>query len=343
MVACLGGDTPQVRPNGMVDIQVTDRTQLQKFHSVEALILPKILSDIPAKPVWPQHNWKHLEGISLADPDCGTPKAVDLLLGADVFSRVVLHGWRFGPSGSPLAFKTQFGWVLAGTTGCSHQNRRFRETCYHATIEDPPVSEELLGKFWEIEDPYSRKPTLSIDEKMVLEHFEQTHQRDETGRFVVPLPRKRDAVPLGESQTSAVRRFKTLESSLNARGQFEEFAECMDEYFQMGHAKPVPAEQIDKDNYYMPMHAVRKSSSTMTKIRVVFDASAKSTSGSSLSDQFLVGPIMHASLIEVLIRFWLHKVAMATDVSMMYRAVLLSEDQWDPHRFLWRGDSIRSQ
>ena len=93
--------------------------------------------------------------------------------------------------------------------------------------------------------------------------------------------------------------------------------------FQMGHAEPVPAEEIHRDNYYMPMHAVRKGSTTTTKIRVVFDASARSMSGSSLNDQFLVGPTMHASLIDVLIRFRLHKVAMATDVSKMYRAVLL--------------------
>ena len=47
---------------------------------------------------------------------------------------------------------------------------------------------------------------------------------------------------------------------------------------------------------------------------------------------------MHASLIDVLIRFRLRRVAMATDVTKMYRAILLSEDQRDLHRFLWRED-----
>ena len=139
-------------------------------------------------------------------------------------------------------------------------------------------------------------------------------------------------------RTAAVRRFKTLERSLRTKGQFGEFKDCIDEYFELGHAEPVPKKEITRDNYYMPMHAVRKDSSTTTKIRVVFDASAKSTSGSSLNDQFLVGPTVHASLIDVLVRFRLHKVAMATDVSKMYRAVLLSEDQRDLHRFLWRED-----
>ena len=339
MVACIGGTTSQVRPKGMVDIQVTDRSQAGRIHLVEALVLPRITSDIPATHVGSQCDWKHLQGISLADPDYGIPKAVDLLLGADIFSRVVLHGRRFGPSGSPSAFKTQFGWVLAGTTRCSHENRGSRGSCYLATtIEDPTVSEELLRKFWEIEDPYSQEPTLSVDEKIVVEHFERTHQRDETGRFVVPLPRRKDAVPLGDSRMLAVKRLKTLEGSLRAKGQFGEFARCINEYFEMGHAEPVPKEEIARDNFYMPMHAVRKESSTTTKIRVVFDASAKSTSGSSLNDQFLVGPTVHAPLIDVLIRFRLHRVAMATDVTKMYRGILLSEDQRDLHRFIWRED-----
>ena len=70
----------------------------------------------------------------------------------------------------------------------------------------------------------------------------------------------------------------------------------------------------------MPMHAVWK------ELRVVFDVSAKSTSESSLYDQFLVGPTVHPLLIGVLIRFRHHKVAMTTDMSKMYREVIIPED-----------------
>ena len=76
----------------------------------------------------------------------------------------------------------------------------------------------------------------------------------------------------------------------------------------------------------MPMHAVQKD----------FDASAKSDSGSSLNDQFLIGPMVAASLIDVLLRFRRHKIAMTTDVGKLYRAVLLTEEQRDVHCFLWR-------
>ena len=113
----------------------------------------------------------------------------------------------------------------------------------------------------------------------------------------------------------------------------------------MGHAELVPETELQKPHqavYYMPMHVVRKESSTTTKLRVVFDASAKSTSGASLNDQFLVGPTVYPSLVNVLLRFRCHKIAMTTDVSKMYRAVFLPEDQRDLHRFVWRKDRTQA-
>ena len=100
------------------------------------------------------------------------------------------------------------------------------------------------------------------------------------------------------------------------------------EYFGLGHAEPVPVQDLGKpptDVSYLPMHAVCKKSST-TKLRVVFDASARSESGVSLNDRLLVGPTVNASLVDVLLWFRLHRFALTTDVRKMYRAVLLPED-----------------
>ena len=84
------------------------------------------------------------------------------------------------------------------------------------------------------------------------------------------------------------------------------------------------------------MHAVRKEHSSTTKLRVVFDASAKSASGISLNDLLLVGPTVHSPLIDVLLRFRLHRVALTADVSKMYRAIELVSSDRDLHRFVWR-------
>ena len=51
------------------------------------------------------------------------------------------------------------------------------------------------------------------------------------------------------------------------------------------------------------MHAVHKATCTTTKVRAVFDASAKSSTGISLNDTLLVGPTIHPLLIDVLLLF----------------------------------------
>ena len=113
----------------------------------------------------------------------------------------------------------------------------------------------------------------------------------------------------------------------------------MNEYFEKGHAELVPLDDLEKssqDVFYLPMHAVKKESSTTTKIRVVFDASAKSSTGVSLNDILLVGPTIHPPLLDVLLRFRLHCVALVADVSRMYRAIELTKSDRDLHRFVWR-------
>ena len=57
----------------------------------------------------------------------------------------------------------------------------------------------------------------------------------------------------------------------------------------------------------------------------------------------MVGPTIHSTLVDVLLRFRLNKVALTTDVSKMYRAIELTETDRDLHRFVWRpnpGDNI---
>ena len=68
------------------------------------------------------------------------------------------------------------------------------------------------------------------------------------------------------------------------------------------------------------MHAVYKASSMTTKVRAVFDASAKSSTGISLNNTLLVGPTVHPLLIDVLLRFRLHPIALTADISKMYHA-----------------------
>ena len=117
--------------------------------------------------------------------------------------------------------------------------------------EGPPDSDEMLKKFWEIENLYLQDPTLSVNERKVMEHFKENHRRDAEGRFIVPLPLNLDTTALGESRTGSVRRFKLLEQSLHAKLQFKEFASCVQEWFELGPAELVPVPEIYKPHQEM--------------------------------------------------------------------------------------------
>lgn len=68
--------------------------------------------------------------------------------------------------------------------------------------------------------------------------------------------------------------------------------------------------------YYLPHHAVIKESSSITKLRVVFDVSAKTTSGESLNDQLTI----QEDLPSILLRWRSHRVVIS-DVAKMYRQI----------------------
>ena len=100
----------QLSSRGSVDFHIKSTHAKGRTLKLEALVLPKITSDVPSYNVAFDSKWKNLADLELADPDFETPGSIDILLGADIFSRTVLHGRRSSPSGTPSAFKTTFGW-----------------------------------------------------------------------------------------------------------------------------------------------------------------------------------------------------------------------------------------
>ena len=305
----------------------------RKF-SITAIVVPKVTCDLPVRPVPFELSWNHLSNISLSDNAFGQPGRIDALLGIDAFIDCLLEGCLIGPPGSPTAFETAFGWVLGGlinSKACSYT------VSSHVTVS---CLNDSIRKFWEIEEAPSDRLALTLEESTVMKHFQENHYRTPEGTFVVPLPKWSPVDPIGESRSQAVRRFLSLERSLSSKGRFDEVDKVMLEYLELGHAEEVPLQDLDKHEskvFYLPMHVVYKGSSSTTKVRAVFDASAKSASGVSLNDTLLVGPTVHSPLLDVLIRFRFYRIPLVTDVSKMYRAVELESNDRDYHRFVWRS------
>ena len=294
---------------------------------VTAVVVPKVTCDLPLAPVPFQLNWADLH---LADPGFGQPGRINMLLGVDIFVDVLRHGRQSGP---PNSLETEFGWVLCGSAGpTSSSSAHACVTTFHSTITS---GDDILRQFWEIEEAPTDCLALSTEEQMVVRHFESNYSRSEEGRYVVLLPRNPSVKRIGESRSQAIRRFLSLERSLTAKGCFKDLNVVMQEYLNLGHAEPLSSTDLERATFYLPMHAVYKATSTTTRVRA---ASAKSSTGVSLNDTLLVGPTVHPLLIDVLLRFRLYPVALAADVSKMYRAVELAKSDRDLHRFVWSSD-----
>ena len=198
-----------------------------------------------------------------------------------------------------------------------------------------------MERFWAIEELPKGLPALSPQDTAVQEHYSTTHLfSPPAGRYLVTLPKRETTLQLGESRKTALNRYLRNEQSLLKKGNWAQFQAVVQEYLTLGHAQLVTPQELCtpvQHSYYLPMHAVFKSSSTSTKLRVVFDASCPTTSGVSLNNILAAGPTLHPNLDTILIRFRSYRVALSGDVGKMYREVMLCQPDRQLHRFLWRS------
>ncbi|XP_058826800.1 uncharacterized protein LOC131686822 [Topomyia yanbarensis] len=207
-----------------------------------------------------------------------------------------------------------------------------------STTED---LDTLMSRFWSCEEVESGN-TFSLEEKRCEELFLNTVKRDETGRYTVSLPKDEDAISrLGESRDIALRRLQGTERRLardeNLRKQYTDF---MEEYLHLGHMRKV--EEVATDSVkrcYLPHHPVVKDSSTTTKVRVVFDASCKTSSGLSLNDVLLVGPVIQEDLRSIILRSRTKQIMLVSDVEKMFRQINVCPEDRPLQCILWRNSS----
>lgn len=73
----------------------------------------------------------------------------------------------------------------------------------------------------------------------------------------------------------ALKRFQGLERRLSTNTElYEDYRQFLNEYEALGHMSRIEDTSFH-DGYFLPHHAVIKNTSTTTRLRVVFDASAK--------------------------------------------------------------------
>ena len=96
------------------------------------------------------------------------------------------------------------------------------------------------------------------------------------------------------------------------------------------------------DLHYLPHHPVVRVDKDTTKLRIVYDASAKGD-GPCLNDCLYTGPKFSQNILDILLRFRLNKVALIGDVEEAFLMISVADCDRDVLRFLWVKDVESSE
>ncbi|XP_029163323.1 uncharacterized protein LOC114934777 [Nylanderia fulva] len=273
--------------------------------------IDRITGDLPAFTI-KREAYNLPRNIKLADPEFDISSSIDILIGAEVFLKLLCVGQIRASSEHPTLQKTQFGWILAGRLNnlpmTTHNVQSF-----HATFTNNQLHDQL-SKFWDVEDPRIVAEHIKA-EALCEDHFLANTSQDSYGRYTVKVPVNESLInQLGDSKSIALKRLQNLEKRFCREPALkEQYARFISEYLSLGHMKQVnelPNEH--EQSYYLPHHCVFKGSEPSSKIRVVFYASCKSASGVSLNNALSVGPVVQQDLTSILLRFLTYETSSAS-------------------------------
>jgi hypothetical protein len=117
------------------------------------------------------------------------------------------------------------------------------------------------------------------------------------------------------------------------------YGQFMNEYIHLGHMTLTGIIQNvidDSSRCFLPHHAVFKSDGNADKIRVVFDGSARTSTGVSLNETLDAGPKILNDIFPILIKFRTFKYAFSADICKMYRQILIHPNDRRYQQILWR-------
>ncbi|XP_025417938.1 uncharacterized protein LOC112688790 [Sipha flava] len=317
---------------GRVDCVIQPRYSNEPVLSVQAWVLPSITNDLPRN-ILPIGIKDRFSNLALADPSFHITAPVDLLLGGDVYATIMDGRKITVDKNLPVAFSSVFGWILMGPMSEGEL------VPFHSLPVSLTISlEGLMHRFWEVEEPEVAPETFT-DDGRCEQIFRDGHVRLPSGRFAVPLPFRAPVSDntFARSRETAIKRFESLERKLSTdlklRSLYKDF---MAEYLALGHMSVATT----PGQYYIPHHAICKSDGADTKIRVVFDASAKGPTGMSLNRALLPGPKLQRDIVDILIRFRLFRYAFTADICKMYRQILILPEFRAYQHILWRDSPL---
>ena len=283
---------------------------------------------------------------------------VDLLVGNDYYADIVSLQ-RVVTNDGLYLLQSKVGWVLSGRTDESipsvnkdHAMLMLTSSSCRLATQVVSFSEAdnilkfkpKLEELWQLETIGIKDCPVEDDNEKVLKNFNET-TLFENGRYWVRWPWREDEPELPDNYMLALGR---LRSNIKRMKEDPEFLRRYNEVIQDQLNKGV-IEKVDAHSdegrriHYIPHHAVITPHKTTTKIRVVYDGSAKAKrTDKSLHECLHRGLVMLEDMIKLLLLFRTNKVALLADIEKAFLQIGLQDVDRDVTRFLWIRDLTNS-
>ncbi|UYV63346.1 hypothetical protein LAZ67_2003803 [Cordylochernes scorpioides] len=260
-----GGSSTDVVEHEVYTIHLSDINNSYRCE-FEALGQPLICGSIP--PVCPRSL---LEGSEELDVSDLMRDRIEVLIGADIAGRLLTDYQRRISSGL-VAIRTKLGWTVMGKIPPTEVRDDISSLCVTTLLSLD------LENLWKLDaigvsDAEVEKKTQSLQAEME-EHFAHTTTRDIEGRYEVALPwvQEKERIPsnkdLAENQLRSVRR------KLEEVGDMKEYGQIFEEWMKQGIIEYAREDKLD-GVHYLPHRPVYKRNSQTSRIRPVFNASAR--------------------------------------------------------------------
>ena len=246
-----------------------------------------------------RQQYRHLSELDLADSSSVEDELhIDALIGSDHYWQLVTGRVVRGDS-RPTAIHTHLGWVLSGPVGGTSDNNHSNLHSSHSlhilhSSDSSSSLDSSLKAFWELE-------SLGIkqDEPSVYEEFKKNIEF-KNGRYEVGLPWRPSQKKLPSNFTLAKKRLEGLLNGLRHNPDVRrEYHAIIQDQLRQGIIEEVnedPQTNTDAKVHYLPHHAVIRKDKQTTKLRIVYDASARSN-GISLNDSLFSGPKFNQKIL----------------------------------------------
>ena len=305
---------------GAVDGMFEMNINLTKAHKPQLLTLdnpnyPSLLS-----------KYSHLKGVNIDDDDTRPQIPIHIVLGASEYATIKTStAQSVGKPGQPVAGKTLLGWTVM-SPGREDVGSPVLLTQSAFTDYEQLCSLGVLGL----------ADTHENDQLPVYEEFKEQLERSPAGWYETSLPWKGNHPALPSNETGSKRRLEQLIRKLERNGQYQEYDNIIQEQLQQGVIEPAPETPNGKE-YYIPHKGVNRENAESTKLRIVYDASAKETENQpSLNDCLHPGPPLQNRLWDILVRSRSYPVLLTGDLKKAFLQVRIKEEERDSLRFHWR-------